>query len=494
MKINKLIIILLLLFTTRGMAVTETVQSLCKHRSDINFSDIISCYRERLATAPVSYYIQSTESLSSVELRKYQMRSQSWSPNNIVHPDKWQHNVDIYIPQYPVSQNALLVINNGINYHDDINNIKEASDFTQQSLARIARTTNTIVISVSNVPNQYLKYGDESRGLKEDDSVARSWMLFMDHPERNALMPLHIPMAVTVSQVIRMAKQELKPWKINKFIITGLSKRGWSAWLTAISDPDVVAIVPFVLDLLNTRKGLEHIYLSYGKNWPLVFYPYYQHGIDKRVNTSNFIKLMKIEDPFQYMNTDYSTRLSIPKYIINASGDDFYVPDNTRFYYSKLPGEKSLSVVPNTDHYGIKNITEQSLIPFVNRFQSKKSLPELTEHFHDKVLRVNFSEPAVKIIRWTAINSSARDFRYACGIRYTPSEIQAGADGSVSIALNNKIAGWEATFLQATFKDGYVATSQVYITPDKEYPDKMPPSDSAACQTLPGRGLGENSQ
>lgn len=52
--------------------------------------------------------------------------------------------------------------------------------------------------------------------------------------------------------------------------------------------------------------------------------------------------------------------------------------------------------------------------------------------------------------------------------------------------------GWEATYIEATFNDGYVATSQVYITPDEKYPQTAPPSVNAACQTLPGRGLGEN--
>ncbi|KJU57503.1 Virulence protein, partial [Salmonella enterica subsp. enterica serovar Heidelberg str. 92-0138] len=47
------------------------------------------------------------------------------------------------------------------------------------------------------------------------------------------------------------------------------------------------------------------------------------------------------------------------------------------------------------------------------------------------------------------------------------------------------------TYIEATFNDGYVATSQVYITPDEKYPQTAPPSVNTACQTLPGRGLGE---
>ncbi|EAX2552711.1 PhoPQ-regulated protein, partial [Salmonella enterica] len=58
--------------------------------------------------------------------------------------------------------------------------------------------------------------------------------------------------------------------------------------------------------------------------------------------------------------------------------------------------------------------------------------------------------------------------------------------------LNEPETGWEATYIEATFDDGYVATTQVYITPDDKYPQTAPPSVNAACQTLPGRGLGKN--
>lgn len=85
-----------------------------------------------------------------------------------------------------------------------------------------------------------------------------------------------------------------------------------------------------------------------------------------------------------------------------------------------------------------------------------------------------------------------RDFRYACGIRYQPLTIDIPANNKISITLNEPKTGWEATYIEATFNDGYVATSQVYITPDEKYPQTAPPSVNAACQTLPGRGLGEN--
>lgn len=93
----------------------------------------------------------------------------------------------------------------------------------------------------------------------------------MADPAQRERLPLHVPMAASISQAIRLAKKELVQLDINKFIVTGASKRGWATWLTAVSDPDVDAIVPFVIDVLDTGKVMGNIYRSYGGNWPIAF-------------------------------------------------------------------------------------------------------------------------------------------------------------------------------------------------------------------------------
>lgn len=109
-------------------------------------------------------------------------------------------------------------------------------------------------------------------------------------------------------------------------MVTGASKLGWVAWLTALSDLDVDAVIHFAMDLLDTKNSLKHMYKSYGQNWPIAFYPYYNQDIDQQIDTDAFESLMTLEDPITYLNTEMDNRLDIDKYIINASGDDFYVP------------------------------------------------------------------------------------------------------------------------------------------------------------------------
>ncbi|ASG19148.1 TPA: PhoPQ-regulated protein [Salmonella enterica subsp. enterica serovar Abortusovis] len=465
-----------------------------ENNKNIDLTHVISDYRISLTSLPLDYSLLEKKQRPGVMLQRFNLNSQTWSPQGVVSPERWQNGVDIYIPDSAREKNALVVINNGSNNNGSGTPVAP-TNFNEEELSRIAIATRTVVISVSNVPNQVLSYQGVTTPLGEDNSVAYSWKLFIGDTHKYQDASLHIPMAASVSQAFRLAKKELTQQNINKFIVTGASKRGWAAWLTALSDPDVGAVVPFAMDLLNTQKSLEHMYQSYGKNWPVAFYPYYNQGIDQQIGTDKFARLMRLEDPLTYLNTDMGDRLKIDKYIINASGDDFYVPDNSHFYYGLLPGSKSLRVVPNSTHNGILSVAEQSLITFVNRFQEKQKLPEITENVQSrgdgkKELVVNFSEKPVAILQWTARNPAARDFRYACDIKYNSVPVSlATGDNTLSISLTTPDSGWQATYIEATFTDGYVATTQVYITPDEKYPETAPPSIDASCQTLPGRGL-----
>ncbi len=459
--------------------------------SDTDFSHVLSCYKDQLATKPLIYNLLSQENLPGLEWRRYQLTSQYWTPEDLVSPAAWQHEVEVFIPEGSTSTQGLVVINNGINHGTETVPASGPTDFSIETLQNIARSTNTPVIAISTIPNQYLEYQQDGTPRKEDYSVARSWSLFMAAPEERSTLPLHIPMAAAVSQAMTMVQHALPEKSLDSFVVTGLSKRGWATWLTAIVDSRVSAIVPFVFDLLDTGAALEHMYQSYGGNWPIAFAPYYQDEIDKKLETPGFTKLMQIIDPLQYLDTEYQARLSIPKYIINASGDDFYVPDNTDFYYDKLPGVKVLRVAPNSSHYGITAFSEQSLITFVKRLHQSTSMPQINASIgmKDKIqtLTVQLSEAPEKAVLWVAVNPDARDFRYACGVRYTEFPLAITPEKTIEVALTAPTTGWQATFIEATFDDGFVATTPVYVLPKESYPSTAPPTIGAACKTLPGR-------
>ena len=54
----------------------------------------------------------------------------------------------------------------------------------------------------------------------------------------------------------------------------------------------------------------------------------------------------------------------MPKFILNASGDQFFLPDSSQFYFDGLPGEKHLRYVPNADHSLSKSDALESIHAF----------------------------------------------------------------------------------------------------------------------------------
>lgn len=458
-----------------------------------DYGDVLACYRKEQAQFPVQYSKTASVVSEGVEKRSYKLESQTWEPGFVVGPGKWTHEVDIFIPENTLSKRALLVINNGVNA-GETTPAQLPTDFPEQVLRAIAQKTRTIVISVSNTPNQYLTYQDDTRGRREDDSVAHSWKLFMEAPATRPYASLHVPTMEAAVKAMDLAEIELGQWGIRRFIAAGTSKRGWAAWHTAIVDRRVDAIVPFVFDGLNTKKMLEHTFKVYGGHWPLALKPYVAEGIMERLQTREFRQLMEIEDPLRYLDTPYAHRLAIPKYIVNASGDDFFVPDNANLYFDKLPGVKTLRVAPNSNHYGIKGFTENSLVPFTNRLQNAVRMPRLLADIDEdegaKSLNVRFSEAPVRLLKWVAHNPLARDFRYACGVRYVATAIELPADErEVRSAIDTPAEGWGATFIEAQFADGFTASTPVYIFGEKTYPDGAPPSPAPGCETLPAAGM-----
>jgi PhoPQ-activated pathogenicity-related protein len=131
---------------------------------------------------------------------------------------------------------------------------------------------------------------------------------------------------------------------VDKFIVAGGSKRGWTTWTTAIVDPRVVAIAPIVIDMLNISESFKHHYSVYGA-YSLAVIDYVASGVVNWIDTPEWDQLMDIVEPYEYRD-----RLTLPKYILNSTGDEFFLPDSWQFYWDDLIGEKHLRYVPNSNH------------------------------------------------------------------------------------------------------------------------------------------------
>ncbi|MGF6283031.1 PhoPQ-activated protein PqaA family protein [Pseudomonas silensiensis] len=459
----------------------------CFEQSGQAFSEVLSCYRKAQATQPLRYISKGQEQQPGVNIRRFELTSQSWGQGGQVTPADWTHGVDLYIPDNVNGTRAVLVANDGVNNPLPGESPAAPNNFSQQTLLNIARQTGLIVVAVSNVPNQYLTYSDDGVPRTEDGSVAHSWKLFMQAPEQQPFMSLHVPMMEALVKAMDLAQKETQPGQVVSFLATGASKRGWAVWLSALADSRVDSIVPFVIDVLNTDKVFDQTFLAYGDNWPLAYIDYYLQGVIAQRKTEPFKKLMQVEDPMTYRNlSGYTDRLKIPKYIVNASGDDFFIPDASRQYFPDLPGDNTLRVIPNSAH-DVRAFVEANLIPYIKRRQTGHTAPRLKAQEQrldatSSKLHLTFSEIPIRLTQWTARNPQARDFRYNCGVRYTAAQLPVSMD--VQTTLRAPKVGWSAEFFEAEYADGVVETTMVKVLPET-YPNQAPPADEAFCRTLP---------
>jgi PhoPQ-activated pathogenicity-related protein len=96
-------------------------------------------------------------------------------------------------------------------------------------------------------------------------------------------------------------------------------------------------MAPAVIDALNTDAMAVHHYEVLGF-FTEALGDYVNHGIiPHKVNTPESKHIYSIDDPYSYRNRE---RMKIPKLVLNASGDQFFLPDNSQFYfkYQAQPG------------------------------------------------------------------------------------------------------------------------------------------------------------
>ncbi|MCA9170361.1 MAG: PhoPQ-activated pathogenicity, partial [Planctomycetales bacterium] len=263
---------------------------------------------------------------------------------------------------------------------------------------------------------------------------------------------------------------------IKRFVVSGASKRGWTTWLTGVVDDRVAAIAPIVIDVLNVNVSMRHHYSAYGF-WAPAIDDYVRHRITERRFLPQYRELLQIVDPFAYRD-----RLTMPKCIINATGDQFFLPDSSQFYFAELSGEKHLCYVPNADHSLRETNAIETLASFTYCVARGIERPNVTWKYTDPntIVAKADREPS-KVVMWSCDNPSTRDFRVeTIGKNYRPEALQAGENGEYAIHVETPGQGWRAYFLEFTFDVGAPTplrfTTPVQVVPvDLPYSSKEPP-------------------
>jgi len=392
-----------------------------------------------------------------------EMTSQSWLTEKEVNRTLWKHWVIITRPDEVAHSTGLLFIGGG-------KNEPNPPGGPDGNMVKIALATKSVVTELRMVPNQPLIFGGDGHERVEDDLIAYTWDKYLRTGDER--WPARLPMtksAVRAMDTVTSfcAGTEGGQIKVDSFVVAGGSKRGWTTWTTAAVDKRVKAIVPIVINMLNIEPSFRHHWQAYGF-WAPAVGNYVEQGIMDWQGTKEYRNLMKIEEPYQYRE-----RFTMPKFIINATGDQFFLPDSSQFYFKDLPGTKYLRYVPNADHSLKNSDALETLLSSYYAVLNRSALPRFTwTTEHDGALRVRAKDAPKTVKLWQATNPNARDFRLeTLGPGWTSTDLSDQGGGTFIGRVSKPEKGWTAFMVELTYEpEGFPAplkfTTQVNVVPD----------------------------
>src|SRR5215213_3829572 len=394
-----------------------------------------------------------------------EMTSQKWLTESEVQRPLWTHWLTVVRPEKVTSDVALLFISGG--------SLERQPPTTPPAwLVGAAKDTGTVTAELRLVPNQPVVFIDDpaKKPRGEDDFIAYTWDKYLRTGDEK--WPARLPMtksAVRAMDVLTQfaASAQGGAQQVARFVVSGASKRGWTTWTTAAVDSRVVAIVPAVIDMLNVEPSFQHHYRAYGQ-WSNAVKDYVEQGIMDWMGTRQFRALMKIEEHYEYRD-----RLTIPKLMVNAAGDQFFLPDSSQFYFDDLKGEKYLRYVPNTSHSLDKSDALETVHAFYASVVANTPRPQIKWTYEkDGSIKAVSSELPTSVQLWQAVNPEARNFRLdKIGAAYKNTPLKPSGPNTWVAKVPTPRSGWTAFFIEMTFpgtgKYPLKLTTGVRVLPDK---------------------------
>jgi len=396
------------------------------------------------------------------------MKSQTWLTESEIDRPVWEHYLTIVEPTEVKYTKALMFVGGGSNRGRSPEKIDEA-------LAGIAVDSKSIVAVIAQIPNQPLKFPDETdpryqtRGRSEDAFIAYTWDKFILTGDPK--WPARLPMTKAVVRAMDTV-QKLHP-SIEEFVVVGGSKRGWTTWTVGAVDKRVAAIIPAVIDVCNVEHSMQHHWDAYGY-WADAIGDYSDMKIMERMHTPEFRALCDVVDPYRYLD-----RYTMPKYIVASTGDQFFLPDSSQFYFHALPGEKYLRYVPNTNH-GLGLQAYIDLAAFYSTVLNNTPRPKFGwKKLPDGSLRVTTETKPDAVRMWQASNPEARNFRLdTLGEAWTSKDLAEQGGGVYLAQAPKPEKGWTAFMVELEYPSGGT------------FPLKFTTEVSVVPQTMPFRKPG----
>jgi len=417
--------------------------------------------------ASFNYVIEKVQEFDSYFVHSIRMDSQNFLQSKDVNKTSWSHWLTVIEPKEVKAETALLIISSG----DTNDPLPKAQD----ALIEIALASNSLVAELKAIPNQPLKFSDESFDRWEDAIIAYTWNKFFLTGETR--WPARMAMTKSAIAAMDTIQVVFKRSNVNSFVVTGASKRGWTTWTAAATDNRVIAIIPLVIDMLNIKPSFEHHWQAYGF-WAPAIEDYVDMNTMDWWGSPEAEALFKLVDPYSYKD-----RYQFPKYIINAAGDEFFIPTSSQFYYDQLPGEKHIRYVPNVGHNLNGSYILEAIASFYISILNSSPRPEYSWNFleNGQIEFTSDNQPS-EVKLWWADNPSSRDFRLdVIGKSWKSKSIKINAEGKYISSIDKPEEGWRAYFVEAIYGLNslpFIVTSEVKVSPDIlpfEYIDPINP-------------------
>lgn len=395
---------------------------------------------------------------SSVTAYDLALTSQQWREHI------WKHQLTVLVPDELIHDGALLFITGG-SVQDGEPRFKDHEDELTANMGIIAQKNSSIVAIVRQTPNQPL-YDD----LGEDELI--SFTLHNFKNDGDYTWPLLFPMvksAVKAMDAIQeFSKKELKH-KINRFIVSGKSKRGWTTWLTGANDPRVTAIAPMVIDVLNMPVSLDY-QMEAWQEYSIQLADYTNlEIIPQSVHTEVGDALRQMVDPYSYR-----INLNMPKMIFIGTIDEYWPVDAIKNYIDSIPGQNFIQYIPNAGHdLGDGKQVYQALSSFLATTLLNQDYPRCEWEIEESGSKIYLSANAnpdklLNAIVWSAV-SEDRDFRDE---EWNYESLGVNMIADINTQIDYPDTGYKAFYMDLKYTDPngeeYVKSTRMFVADTKQ--------------------------
>ena len=387
---NALLFCLVLAFTVPAAA------------SDVQAAGDLAAYVAR-PDPTFAWREMSSGRVGEAEYVEYLMTSQTWRDI------PWKHQFFVLRPanMKAGTRQGLLFIHGG-RWKPEYEQERKQAQMSKEALlfARLAESIGAPVGVLRQVPFAPMFE------RREDALIAYTLDQYLSTGESD--WPVLAPMvksAVRAMDLMESASRERWGVSLESYTVSGASKRGWTAWLTAAVDARVMAVAPMVIDVLNMKAQMEHQRATWGAVSDEI-QDYAALDLPTRLGSERGQSLLGMIDPYSYRE-----RLTQPKLILLSTNDRYWPLDALTLYWPELPAPKHVLYVPNQGH-GLRDIDRViGGLSAVHRYAaSGRSLPRTTWEFQPSsrslLIMVEPERRPERVQIWSA-RSPSRDFRNA---------------------------------------------------------------------------------